>query len=81
MASASCPEDPAFAMAPHSAGASAARRRCSLTWAHTVGAGTLIDSHALVGSCAQWEATATFRAHPQIGGVIEPVGALPVIVR
>ena len=45
-----------------------------------VGAGTLIDSHALVGSCAQVGARVHVSAAAQLGGVIEPVGALPVIV-
>jgi 2,3,4,5-tetrahydropyridine-2-carboxylate N-succinyltransferase len=45
-----------------------------------VGADTLIDSHALVGSCAQIGERVHLSAGAQIGGVIEPVGALPVIV-
>jgi 2,3,4,5-tetrahydropyridine-2-carboxylate N-succinyltransferase len=45
-----------------------------------VGEGTLIDSHALVGSCAQIGRRVHVSAAAQIGGVIEPVGALPVIV-
>ena len=45
-----------------------------------VGEGTSIDSHALVGSCAQIGARVHLSAGAQIGGVIEPVGALPVIV-
>lgn len=45
-----------------------------------VGEGTLIDSHALVGSCAQIGARVHLSAGAQIGGVIEPVGAMPVIV-
>jgi 2,3,4,5-tetrahydropyridine-2-carboxylate N-succinyltransferase len=45
-----------------------------------VGPDTLIDSHALVGSCAQVGARVHVSAGAQIGGVIEPVGALPVIV-
>jgi 2,3,4,5-tetrahydropyridine-2-carboxylate N-succinyltransferase len=45
-----------------------------------VGEGTLIDSHALVGSCAQIGRRVHISAAAQIGGVIEPVGALPVIV-
>jgi 2,3,4,5-tetrahydropyridine-2-carboxylate N-succinyltransferase len=45
-----------------------------------VGEGTLIDSHALVGSCAQIGARVHLSAGAQIGGVIEPVGALPVVV-
>ena len=42
--------------------------------------GTLVDSHALVGSCAQVGKRVHISAGAQIGGVIEPVGALPVIV-
>jgi 2,3,4,5-tetrahydropyridine-2-carboxylate N-succinyltransferase len=45
-----------------------------------VGDETLIDSHALVGSCAQIGARVHVSAAAQIGGVLEPVGALPVIV-
>jgi 2,3,4,5-tetrahydropyridine-2-carboxylate N-succinyltransferase len=45
-----------------------------------VGEQSLIDSHALVGSCAQVGARVHVSASAQIGGVIEPVGALPVIV-
>lgn len=42
--------------------------------------GTMIDSHALVGSCAQVGKRVHVSAAAQIGGVLEPVGALPVIV-
>jgi 2,3,4,5-tetrahydropyridine-2-carboxylate N-succinyltransferase len=42
--------------------------------------GALIDSHALVGSCAQVGKRVHVSAGAQIGGVLEPVGALPVIV-
>jgi len=45
-----------------------------------VGEGTLVDSHALVGSCAQVGCNCHISAAAQIGGVLEPVGALPVIV-
>ncbi len=45
-----------------------------------VGAGTMIDSHALVGSCAQIGARVHLSAAAQVGGVLEPVGAMPVIV-
>jgi 2,3,4,5-tetrahydropyridine-2-carboxylate N-succinyltransferase len=45
-----------------------------------VGDGTLVDSHALVGSCAQLGQHVHLSAAAQIGGVIEPVGAMPVIV-
>ncbi|MGB9456277.1 MAG: 2,3,4,5-tetrahydropyridine-2,6-dicarboxylate N-succinyltransferase [Bryobacteraceae bacterium] len=42
--------------------------------------GTMIDSHALVGSCAQVGRNCHISAASQIGGVLEPVGAMPVIV-
>ena len=42
--------------------------------------GTLIDSHALVGSCAQIGKRVHLSAAAQIGGVLEPVGASPVII-
>jgi 2,3,4,5-tetrahydropyridine-2-carboxylate N-succinyltransferase len=45
-----------------------------------VGNGTMIDSHALVGSCAQIGQRVHVSAAAQIGGVLEPVGALPVII-
>jgi len=45
-----------------------------------IGEGTLVDSHALVGSCAQIGRHVHLSAAAQIGGVLEPVGALPVIV-
>jgi len=47
------------------------------TW---VGDGTMIDSHALVGSCAQVGNQCHISAAAQIGGVLEPVGAMPVII-
>ena len=45
-----------------------------------VGEDSLVDSHALVGSCAQVGRRVHLSAAAQIGGVLEPVGALPVIV-
>ena len=45
-----------------------------------VGENSLIDSHALVGSCAQVGQRVHVSAGAQIGGVLEPVGALPVII-
>jgi 2,3,4,5-tetrahydropyridine-2-carboxylate N-succinyltransferase len=45
-----------------------------------VGDGTMIDSHALVGSCAQVGKMCHVSAGAQLGGVLEPVGALPVIL-
>ncbi len=41
---------------------------------------TMVDSHALVGSCAQVGKRVHLSAASQIGGVLEPVGALPVII-
>ncbi len=45
-----------------------------------VGDGTMVDSHALVGSCAQIGKSCHLSAAAQIGGVLEPVGALPVVI-
>jgi len=45
-----------------------------------VGSGSMIDSHALIGSCAQIGAGVHVSAGVQIGGVLEPIGSLPVIV-
>ncbi len=45
-----------------------------------VGEGTMIDSHALIGSCAQIGKNCHISAGAQIGGVLEPAGALPVII-
>jgi 2,3,4,5-tetrahydropyridine-2-carboxylate N-succinyltransferase len=45
-----------------------------------VGAGTMVDSHALVGSCAQIGERVHLSAAAQIGGVLEPVNANPVII-
>ena len=42
--------------------------------------GTMIDSHALIGSCAQIGRNCHISAASQVGGVLEPVGALPVII-
>jgi len=42
--------------------------------------GTMIDSHALVGSCAQVGKRVHLSAAAQVGGVLEPIGAMPVIV-
>ena len=45
-----------------------------------VGEGTMVDSHALVGSCAQIGERVHLSAAAQIGGVLEPVNASPVII-
>ena len=45
-----------------------------------VGDGTMVDSHALIGSCAQVGSKCHISAAAQIGGVLEPVGAMPVII-
>ena len=42
--------------------------------------GTMVDSHALVGSCAQVGKRVHLSAGAQLGGVLEPVGARPVII-
>jgi 2,3,4,5-tetrahydropyridine-2,6-dicarboxylate N-succinyltransferase len=45
-----------------------------------VGAGSMIDSHALVGSCAQVGERVHLSAAAQLGGVLEPVNAAPVAI-
>jgi 2,3,4,5-tetrahydropyridine-2,6-dicarboxylate N-succinyltransferase len=45
-----------------------------------VGTGTMVDSHALVGSCAQIGERVHLSAAAQIGGVLEPINASPVVV-
>jgi 2,3,4,5-tetrahydropyridine-2,6-dicarboxylate N-succinyltransferase len=45
-----------------------------------VGPNSMIDSHALVGSCAQVGARVHLSAAAQIGGVLEPVNASPVVI-
>ncbi|MFN9088378.1 MAG: 2,3,4,5-tetrahydropyridine-2,6-dicarboxylate N-succinyltransferase, partial [Gemmatimonadaceae bacterium] len=45
-----------------------------------VGRGTMVDSHALVGSCAQLGERVHLSAAAQIGGVLEPINASPVIL-
>src|SRR3954465_3574624 len=45
-----------------------------------IGEGSMVDSHALVGSCAQAGARVHVSAGAQVGGVIEPIGAMPVII-
>ncbi|MFI5251419.1 MAG: 2,3,4,5-tetrahydropyridine-2,6-dicarboxylate N-succinyltransferase [Bacteroidota bacterium] len=45
-----------------------------------VGEGTMVDSHALIGSCAQVGKHVHLSAAAQIGGVLEPIGSMPVII-
>jgi len=45
-----------------------------------IGSGTMVDSHALVGSCAQVGERVHLSAAAQLGGVLEPVNASPVVV-
>jgi len=45
-----------------------------------VGSGSMIDSHALVGSCAQVGSGVHLSAAAQVGGVLEPPGARPVVL-
>jgi 2,3,4,5-tetrahydropyridine-2-carboxylate N-succinyltransferase len=45
-----------------------------------IDSGTMIDSHALVGTCAQIGKNVHISAAAQIGGVLEPAGARPVII-
>jgi 2,3,4,5-tetrahydropyridine-2-carboxylate N-succinyltransferase len=42
--------------------------------------GVMVDSHALIGSCAQIGRNCHISAASQVGGVLEPIGALPVII-
>jgi 2,3,4,5-tetrahydropyridine-2,6-dicarboxylate N-succinyltransferase len=46
----------------------------------TVGSGSMVDSHVLVGSCARIGKGVHLSAGVQIGGVLEPAGALPVVI-
>ena len=45
-----------------------------------VDSGSMVDSHALVGSCAQIGKNVHLSAAVQIGGVLEPIGASPVVI-
>jgi 2,3,4,5-tetrahydropyridine-2,6-dicarboxylate N-succinyltransferase len=45
-----------------------------------VGAGSMVDSHVLVGSCAQVGSRVHLSTAVQLGGVLEPIGARPVVV-
>ncbi|MGI8946753.1 MAG: DapH/DapD/GlmU-related protein, partial [Ornithinimicrobium sp.] len=45
-----------------------------------VGADSMVDSHVLVGSCAQVGERVHLSAAVQLGGVLEPVGARPVVI-
>jgi 2,3,4,5-tetrahydropyridine-2-carboxylate N-succinyltransferase len=45
-----------------------------------IDSGCMIDSHALVGSCAQIGKNVHLSAASQVGGVLEPIGAMPVII-
>jgi 2,3,4,5-tetrahydropyridine-2-carboxylate N-succinyltransferase len=45
-----------------------------------VGTGTMVDSHALIGSCAQVGERVHLSAAAQVGGVLEPINAAPVII-
>ena len=79
-ASASCPADRRSATARISARGVICMPPMYINIGAYVGDGTLVDSHALVGSCAQIGRRVHLSAAAQIGGVIEPVGALPVII-
>lgn len=45
-----------------------------------IGTGSMVDSHALVGSCAQIGERVHLSAAAQIGGVLEPINAAPVVI-
>ncbi len=53
---------------------------CYINVGAYVDEGTMVDSHALVGSCAQIGKNVHLSAAAQIGGVLEPVGAVPVVI-
>ncbi len=53
---------------------------CYINVGAYVDEGTMVDSHALVGSCAQIGRNVHLSAAAQIGGVLEPVGAVPVVI-
>ena len=53
---------------------------CYINVGAYVDEGTMIDSHALVGSCAQIGKRVHLSAAAQIGGVLEPVNANPVVI-
>jgi 2,3,4,5-tetrahydropyridine-2-carboxylate N-succinyltransferase len=53
---------------------------CYINTGSWVDEGTLVDSHALVGSCAQIGKRVHLSAAAQIGGVLEPINASPVII-
>ncbi len=53
---------------------------CYINVGAYVGEGTMVDSHALVGSCAQIGKRVHLSAAAQIGGVLEPVNATPVVI-
>lgn len=53
---------------------------CYINVGAYVDTGTMVDSHALVGSCAQIGKNVHLSAAAQIGGVLEPVGAVPVVI-
>ena len=53
---------------------------CYINVGAYVDEGTMVDSHALVGSCAQIGKRVHLSAAAQIGGVLEPIGAMPVVI-
>ncbi len=53
---------------------------CYINVGAYVDEGTMVDSHALVGSCAQIGKNVHLSAAAQIGGVLEPIGAMPVVI-
>ena len=53
---------------------------CYINVGAYVDEGTMVDSHALVGSCAQIGRNVHLSAAAQIGGVLEPIGAVPVVI-
>ena len=78
--SASCPAAPASATACYLGRNVTCMPPMYINVGAYVDDGTMVDSHALVGSCAQVGKNCHISAASQIGGVLEPVGALPVII-
>ena len=79
-ASASSPAAAPSAPAPTSPRASSSMPPAYVNVGAYVDEGTMVDSHALVGSCAQIGKRVHLSAAAQIGGVLEPVNASPVII-
>ena len=80
MVSASCPAAPASAAGAYLAPGVIMAPPSFVNVGAFVDEGTMVDSHALVGCCAQIGKRVHLSAAAQIGGVLEPVNASPVII-